>query len=540
MLKDLLKGLKSNKNIVYYVIIAVLIYLIYTEWNKKENFTSTNPMDQTILLYGNTANFNPSGTGHIIIMDTDTREQRVAKLNSLPQGNTKTQLQNAIKNVGGNQIIIPGGAGLIQPFTISSPGTYNINFEVFAPSVNSDSFLMTLTGQGINISEVWHVNRSKSLVFRTWKKLYLAQGNYGLHIQGREATGISKVQIKFVPTPAPAPAPIPRNIAFEEPQGSSKGYNRLISSKGFLQASGSGLVYHTSNNVTPALSAYAQGQGPFRLVMQNDRNLVVYDRNTRPIAATGTDLKPGDVYNGPYRAILTDDHNLTIVDKMDGVVWTRPLLINIAFEEPQGSPKGYQGLITTNGFLQASGSGLVYHTSNNVVPVLSANAPGQGQGPFRLVMQNDRNLVVFDKDTRAIAATGTDLKQGEVYNGPYRAVLTSAHTLMILDKKDKVVWSRQLVVPITTTRRPMTTTTPRTTTPMSNVFVSTMAPTMAPTMIPANVPISDVFAPTIAPANVSVANVPVANVFAPAMAPANVSVANVPVSNVFASSMAGY
>jgi len=320
------------------------------------------------------------------------------------------------------------------------------------------------------------------------------------------------------------------------------------------------LVYHTSNNVTPALSAYAQGQGPFRLVMQNDRNLVVYDRNTRPIAATGTDLKPGDVYNGPYRAILTDDHNLTIVDKMDGVVWTRPLLINIAFEEPQGSPKGYQGLITTNGFLQASGSGLVYHTSNNVVPVLSANAPGQGQGPFRLVMQNDRNLVVFDKDTRAIAATGTDLKQGEVYNGPYRAVLTSAHTLMILDKRDRVVWSRQLVVPITTTRRPMSTTTPRTTTPrtttpISNVFASTMAPTMAPTMIPANVPVADVFASTMASTNVSVANVPVSDVFAttmaPAnvpisdvfattMAPANVSVANVPVSNVFASSMAGY
>jgi hypothetical protein len=129
---------------------------------------------------------------------------------------------------------------------------------------------------------------------------------------------------------------------------------------------------------------------------------------------------------------------------------------NIAFEEPQGSPNGYNRLISSNGFLEASDSGLVYRTTNgSVVPVLSTNSPGQGEGPFRLVMQNDRNLVVYDKNTQAIAATGTDLQPGEVYKGPYRAILTSAHTLSIVDKQKQVVWSRQLVVPTTTTRLPM-------------------------------------------------------------------------------------
>ena len=131
---------------------------------------------------------------------------------------------------------------------------------------------------------------------------------------------------------------------------------------------------------------------------------------------------------------------------------------NIAFEEPQGSPNGYNRLISSNGFLEASDSGLVYRTTNgSVVPVLSTNSPGQGEGPFRLVMQNDRNLVVYDKNTQAIAATGTDLQPGEVYKGPYRAILTSAHNLSIVDKMGGFVWSRQLVVPTTTTRRPMTT-----------------------------------------------------------------------------------
>jgi len=133
---------------------------------------------------------------------------------------------------------------------------------------------------------------------------------------------------------------------------------------------------------------------------------------------------------------------------------------NMAFEEPHGSLKGYNRLTSLNGFLEASDSGLVYRTTNGiVVQVLSTNSPGQGQGPFRLVMQNDRNLVVYDKNTQAIAATGTDLQPGEVYKGPYRAVLTSAHAhnLSIVDKMGGVVWSKQLVAPTTTTRRPMTT-----------------------------------------------------------------------------------
>jgi len=134
-----------------------------------------------------------------------------------------------------------------------------------------------------------------------------------------------------------------------------------------------------------------------------------------------------------------------------------PMPTNIAFEESQGSPKGYNRLTSPNGFLEASDSGLVYRTTNGiVVPVLSTNSPGQGEGPFRLVMQNDRNLVVYDKNTQAIAATGTDLQPGEVYKGPYRAILTSAHNLSIVDKQKQVVWSKQLVVPTTTTRRPTT------------------------------------------------------------------------------------
>lgn len=43
MFKGLFKKLKTNKNIVYYVIIAVLVYLIYTEWSKKEGFLMTTP-----------------------------------------------------------------------------------------------------------------------------------------------------------------------------------------------------------------------------------------------------------------------------------------------------------------------------------------------------------------------------------------------------------------------------------------------------------------------------------------------------------------
>jgi hypothetical protein len=156
---------------------------------------------------------------------------------------------------------------------------------------------------------------------------------------------------------------------------------------------------------------------------------------------------------------------------------------NIAFEESQGSPEGYNRLTSPNGFLEASDSGLVYRTTNGiVVPVLSTNSPGQGEGPFRLVMQNDRNLVVYDKNTQAIAATGTDLQPGEVYKGPYRAILTSAHNLSIVDKMGGVVWSKQLVVPTTTTRRP-TTIRPTTIRPMASGLMTSI-PKITTTKLP--------------------------------------------------------
>src|SRR5690606_34699025 len=53
------------------------------------------------------------------------------------------------------------------------------------------------------------------------------------------------------------------------------------------------------------------GNGPFRLIMQNDGNLVVYDKNYKPT----WDSNSWNAGAAQYRLVMQDDRNLVIYDK---------------------------------------------------------------------------------------------------------------------------------------------------------------------------------------------------------------------------------
>jgi hypothetical protein len=57
--------------------------------------------------------------------------------------------------------------------------------------------------------------------------------------------------------------------------------------------------------------------GPYKLQMQADGNLVIYDASNAAKWASGT---RGD-RNGPYRLIMQDDSNLVIYDKNNRATW---------------------------------------------------------------------------------------------------------------------------------------------------------------------------------------------------------------------------
>jgi hypothetical protein len=62
------------------------------------------------------------------------------------------------------------------------------------------------------------------------------------------------------------------------------------------------------------------GQGPWVLFMQNDGNLVLYDRVEKPIWASNTPNKG----QSPYRLEVQDDNKLVLYDQNNKIIWTAP------------------------------------------------------------------------------------------------------------------------------------------------------------------------------------------------------------------------
>ncbi|OCH88330.1 alpha-D-mannose-specific lectin [Obba rivulosa] len=63
-----------------------------------------------------------------------------------------------------------------------------------------------------------------------------------------------------------------------------------------------------------------KGVPPHYLAMQDDANLVIYDKNNSPTWASGS--RPGRFSEGPYRVEMQDDGNLVVYDKFDTALWS--------------------------------------------------------------------------------------------------------------------------------------------------------------------------------------------------------------------------
>jgi hypothetical protein len=126
---------------------------------------------------------------------------------------------------------------------------------------------------------------------------------------------------------APAPAISIPNMCKESKKKSRPGCLILMSSNGLYKLDIDNLSgnlqivnINTNSNVWRNKNK-RNGKGPFRLVMQDDRNLVVYDSNNEAIWASNTVLRDKKQYKGLYKAILEDDGVLRIRDNMNLLVW---------------------------------------------------------------------------------------------------------------------------------------------------------------------------------------------------------------------------
>ena len=96
----------------------------------------------------------------------------------------------------------------------------------------------------------------------------------------------------------------------------NRGYNAIMQQDG-------NFVIYLSNLFEPRNALFAtgtngKGTGPYRLIMQADNNLVLYDKNNKPTWASNTNGK-GKL--GTAYCIMQNDGNLVIYDENKKVLW---------------------------------------------------------------------------------------------------------------------------------------------------------------------------------------------------------------------------
>jgi len=204
------------------------------------------------------------------------------------------------------------------------------------------------------------------------------------------------------------------------------------------------VIYDTNGKPLWASNTYNKGSGPYTMKMHDNGNLVVYDTNKEQIWQTGTTDK-GD---GPYRVTIDDNDNCTmgVYDSNNTKLW----FANESKAEKQKPGSCTSGInygmcenkissSTVDLVMQDDGNLVVYDKNGNYKWATGSN--GKGTKPYRLMMQTDGNLVVYDSKDAAIWSSGTKGKGGE---GPYQLTVTDDKNVVMSSNTNKRIWSSRV------------------------------------------------------------------------------------------------
>jgi hypothetical protein len=223
-----------------------------------------------------------------------------------------------------------------------------------------------------------------------------------------------------------------------------------------LQDDGNFVVYNgndfTAPNAVWSSNTGGVGYGPFKLVMQNDGNLCIYEGNGNATWSSNT------WHQGvaPYKLVMQDDRNLVLYDSHNKAVWSSNTYTNqnsnsVAFGKSHRTDTLHNDwTIYQHGFfasnngqyfarVQDDGNFVLYHGHDfqGKNAIWASNTGGVGYGPFKLVMQNDGNLCLYEGSGKCTWSTNTWQKGV----APYRLVMQDDRNLVLYDTYNKAVWA---------------------------------------------------------------------------------------------------
>ncbi|CAM6108195.1 unnamed protein product [Calypogeia fissa] len=190
---------------------------------------------------------------------------------------------------------------------------------------------------------------------------------------------------------------------------SGTGPGRLTRGDFTLLSDGNLVLRDTQGTGKPVWASMSQGihrdAGPYRLIMQDDANLVIYGAHDVATWATRTLDTTSGVFTdvagraempsivtwlGTSDSLVSRNGMYTFVNQRDGnlVIYTRnrkPIWTSNTYSRGSG-----------NLYMQRDGNLVLYNTDGNGRPIWASNTYGRGTGPYTLIMQNDGNLVIHD------------------------------------------------------------------------------------------------------------------------------------------------
>ena len=166
------------------------------------------------------------------------------------------------------------------------------------------------------------------------------------------------------------------------------------------------LQYGGVRNPLWASNTNNKGTGPFKVTMQSDGNLVLYDIEGTATWASNTSGKGSK----PFKLTMQDDGNLVIYDGEQIPTWATGTNRICQCVLAQGrSLRSNQFLTSKNhtctAAMQSDGNFCIYF--GGLYCVWASNTCGKGSGPFELRMQDNGNLVIYDRTGEATWASGT-------------------------------------------------------------------------------------------------------------------------------------
>lgn len=223
-----------------------------------------------------------------------------------------------------------------------------------------------------------------------------------------------------VPTPAsPIPGPSPASGEGETPEQPGPPAANAGTFDGHQSGLGAG------QEAGPLTALYSSSQR-YRLVMQNDGNLVLYTQNNRALWNSQTAGHPG------ARAVMQQDGNLVVYDTADHALW----------DAHTGGHPGSGLVVQDDGNVVIyDGSTALWSTGTVQTGLAASDTLKAGQavsspnGRFQLVMQTDGNLVLYTPTGRAIWNTKT-----AGHPGAY-AVMQGDGNAVVYDSSNSPLWN---------------------------------------------------------------------------------------------------